>query len=166
MDCRKGQLMTIKEVCGQFHITADTLRYYERVGAIPEIGRTAGGIRNYTEEDLKWIQNALCLRGAGVPVEMIIEYVKLFQQGDDTFEVQLLPALPDAWANGSISGICAKGNFEVSISWKEGQLEKAIIHSKYGIPCNVRYGDKTLKFKTVKGKKYEITLKGDKLAVL
>ena len=80
--------------------------------------------------------------------------------------IQLLPALPDAWANGSISGICAKGNFEVSISWKEGQLEKAIIHSKSGIPCNVRYGDKTLKFKTVKGKKYEITLKGDKLAVL
>lgn len=80
--------MTIKEVCGQFHITADTLRYYERVGAIPEIGRTAGGIRNYTEEDLKWIQNALCLRGAGVPVEMIIEYEKLFQQGDDTFEAR------------------------------------------------------------------------------
>ena len=80
--------------------------------------------------------------------------------------IQLLPALPDAWANGSISGICAKGNFEVSISWKEGQLEKVIIHSKSGIPCNVRYGDKTLKFKTVKGKKYEITLKGDKLAVL
>ena len=80
--------------------------------------------------------------------------------------IQLLPALPDAWANGSISGICAKGNFEVSISWKEGQLEKAIIHSKSGVPCNVRYGDKTLKFKTVKEKKYEITLKGDRLTVL
>lgn len=49
--------------------------------------------------------------------------------------IQLLPALPDAWANGSISGICAKGNFEVSVSWKEGQLEKAIIHSKSGVPA-------------------------------
>jgi DNA-binding transcriptional MerR regulator len=84
----RGQHMTIKEVCTQFEITADTLRYYERVGAIPEVGRTAGGIRNYTEEDLKWIQNAICLRGAGVPVEMIIEYVKLFQQGDETFEAR------------------------------------------------------------------------------
>jgi DNA-binding transcriptional MerR regulator len=77
--------MTIKDVCKQFDITADTLRYYERVGAIPKVGRTVGGIRNYTEEDLKWIQNTLCLRQAGVPVELIIEYVNLFQQGDDTF---------------------------------------------------------------------------------
>lgn len=80
--------MTIKEVCEYFHISADTLRYYERVGAIPEVGRTPGGIRNYTEEDLGWIKNAICLRGAGVPVEMIIEYVKLFQKGDETFEAR------------------------------------------------------------------------------
>jgi DNA-binding transcriptional MerR regulator len=57
--------MTIKEVCTQFEITADTLRYYERVGAIPEVGRTAGGIRNYTEEDLK----LLCIRRKA-PVEV------------------------------------------------------------------------------------------------
>jgi DNA-binding transcriptional MerR regulator len=80
--------MTIKEVCERFAITADTLRYYERVGAIPEVGRTSGGIRNYTEEDLKWIQNAIFLRGAGVPLEMIIEYVRLFKQGDETFEAR------------------------------------------------------------------------------
>jgi DNA-binding transcriptional MerR regulator len=78
--------MTIKEVCKQFGISADTLRYYERVGA--EVKRTSGGIRNYTQEDLDWIQNTLCLRGAGVPVEMVIEYVKLFQQGDETFEAR------------------------------------------------------------------------------
>jgi DNA-binding transcriptional MerR regulator len=80
--------MTIKEVCKQFGISADTLRYYERVGAIPEVKRTSGGIRNYTQEDLDWIQNTLCLRGAGVPVEMVIEYVKLFQQGDETYEAR------------------------------------------------------------------------------
>jgi len=80
--------------------------------------------------------------------------------------IQLLPALPDAWANGLISGICAKGNFEVSISWKEGQLEKAVILSKSGLPCKVRYEDKTLTFKTVVGEKYDITLKGNKLVIL
>jgi DNA-binding transcriptional MerR regulator len=80
--------MTIKEVCKQFNISADTLRYYERVGAIPEVKRTSGGIRNYTQEDLEWIKNTLCLRGAGVPVEMVIEYVKLFRQGDETFEAR------------------------------------------------------------------------------
>lgn len=77
--------LTIKEVCEKYDITADTLRYYERVGVIPPIERTSGGKRVYSEEDLGWVQNAICLRGAGVPVEMIVEYVRLFQQGDDTF---------------------------------------------------------------------------------
>ena len=65
--------MTIKEVCEQFDITPDTLRYYERVGVIPEVNRTKGGIRDYTEEDIKWVENAVCMRSAGVPVEMLIE---------------------------------------------------------------------------------------------
>ncbi len=78
--------MSIKEVCEKYDITPDTLRYYERVGVIPKVTRTAGGIRNYTEEDLKWVENAICMRSAGVPVEMIVEYVRLFQMGEDTLE--------------------------------------------------------------------------------
>jgi DNA-binding transcriptional MerR regulator len=80
--------MTIKEVCEQFDITPDTLRYYERVGVIPEVNRTKGGIRDYTEEDIKWVENAVCMRSAGVPVEMLIEYVKLFQEGDGTIKAR------------------------------------------------------------------------------
>lgn len=80
--------MTIKEVCEKYDITADTLRYYERVGVIPQVTRTSGGIRNYSEEDIKWVENAICMRSAGVPVEMIIEYVRLFQMGDETFEAR------------------------------------------------------------------------------
>ena len=80
--------------------------------------------------------------------------------------IQLLPALPDAWRNGSITGICAKGNFEVSISWKEGKLEKATFLSKSGAPCKVKYGDDELMFKTTKGKIYEVVLKKDHLKKL
>ena len=80
--------MTIKEVCEQFDITADTLRYYERVGVIPEVSRTKGGIRDYSEEDIKWVQNAVCMRNAGVPVEMLIEYVKLYREGDGTLQAR------------------------------------------------------------------------------
>lgn len=80
--------MTIKEVCEKYNITPDTLRYYERVGVIPEVTRTPGGNRDYQEEDIKWVENAICMRDAGVPVEMLIEYVKLFQQGDKTFEAR------------------------------------------------------------------------------
>ena len=53
--------MTIKEVCKQFDISADTLRYYERVGVIPKVKRTKGGIRDYSEEDISWVENAICM---------------------------------------------------------------------------------------------------------
>ncbi len=81
--------MTIKEVCEKFDITADTLRYYERVGVIPEVNRTSGGSRDYTEENLKWVKNAICLREAGISIESIAEYVKLFKQGDETIAARL-----------------------------------------------------------------------------
>lgn len=81
--------MTIKEVSEMFNITSDTLRYYERVGVIPEVSRTSSGNRVYTEEDLKWIKNAICLRKANVSVESIAEYVKLFKQGDETMAARL-----------------------------------------------------------------------------
>lgn len=80
--------MTIKEVCEKFDITPDTLRYYERVGVIPEVHRTKGGIRDFTDEDVAWVENAICMRSAGVPVEMLIEYVRLYQEGDDTFQAR------------------------------------------------------------------------------
>ena len=81
--------MTIKEVCEKYNLTADTLRYYERVGMIPPVTRTAGGIRDYLEEDLKWVELAKCMRSAGLPVEAMIEYLKLFQQGDETISARL-----------------------------------------------------------------------------
>lgn len=80
--------MTIKEVCEKYDITSDTLRYYERIGVIPEVSRTKGGIRDFSEEDIKWVENAICMRSAGVPVEMLIEYVKLFREGDSTIEAR------------------------------------------------------------------------------
>ena len=81
--------MTIKEVSEKYEISQDTLRYYERVGMIPAVTRTAGGIRNYSEEDLRWVSLAKCMRSAGLPVEAMIEYVRLFQQGDSTIPARL-----------------------------------------------------------------------------
>ena len=80
--------MTIKEVCEKYGITPDTLRYYERVGVIPAVARTRGGIRDYSEEDIRWVENAICMRSAGLPVEMLIEYVRLFREGDSTFQAR------------------------------------------------------------------------------
>lgn len=80
--------MTIKEVCEKFNLTPDTLRYYENVGVIPKVNRTKGGIRDYSVQDIKWVENAVCMRSAGVPVEMLIEYVRLFQDGDETIKAR------------------------------------------------------------------------------
>ena len=81
--------MTVKDVCEEFGITADTLRYYERVGAIPKVARTKGGIREYDAEAIGWVRNAVCLRKAGVSVEAIAEYVRLFEMGDGTLKDRL-----------------------------------------------------------------------------
>ena len=81
--------MTIKQVSERYNISVDTLRYYERVGMIPPVNRTASGIRDYQSEDLKWVELAICMRGAGLPVETMIEYVRLCHLGDSTIPDRL-----------------------------------------------------------------------------
>lgn len=76
--------MTIKEVSEKYNISPETIRYYERVGAIPPVTRTAGGIRNFSEEDIGWLSLATCMRGAGLPIEILIQYLKLYQEGNST----------------------------------------------------------------------------------
>ncbi|WP_217077536.1 MerR family transcriptional regulator [Clostridium baratii] len=80
--------MTIKEVSERFNLSPDTLRYYERIGLIPSINRNKSGIRDYTEEDCGWIEFIKCMRNAGLPIEVLIEYVNLFQKGDETIEAR------------------------------------------------------------------------------
>lgn len=76
--------MTIAEVSEKYDITTDTLRYYERIGLLPPVTRTSGGIRNFTEGDCKWVEFIKCMRDAGIPVEALIDYVTMFQKGDST----------------------------------------------------------------------------------
>ena len=81
--------MTIKEVSEKYGVSQDTLRYYERVNVIPAVTRTSSGIRDYQEEDLKWVELAVCMRNAGLPIEVLIEYQRLFQAGDATISARL-----------------------------------------------------------------------------
>ena len=74
--------MLIAEVSQKFDISQDTLRYYERAGLIPRVNRNKSGIRDYTEEDCGWVGFIKCMRSAGLPVEVLVEYVALFQRGE------------------------------------------------------------------------------------
>ena len=80
--------MTIAEVARKYDLTPDTLRYYERIGLLPGVRRTAGGIRDYTEEDCRWVEYIKCMRSAGVSVETLVEYVALFHQGTATIHAR------------------------------------------------------------------------------
>lgn len=76
--------MRIAEVSKTYDISADTLRYYERIGLLPHVQRTKSGVRDYSETDCARIQFIKCLRGANVSIEALIEYMQLLDKGDKT----------------------------------------------------------------------------------
>ena len=67
--------------------------------------------------------------------------------------IHLLPALPDAWKDGSVVGLRARGGFQVDMAWHDGKLVSATIHSNLGIPCSVTYAGKTVRFETKRNQK-------------
>jgi DNA-binding transcriptional MerR regulator len=80
--------MKIAQVSEQYDLSPDTLRYYERVGLLPPVNRNDSGIRDYNEIDLRRVEFIKCMRSAGLPIEVLIEYVGLVQQGDETIEAR------------------------------------------------------------------------------
>ena len=80
--------MTIAEVSQKYDLTPDTLRYYERIGLITNVPRNSNGIRNYDESSCKRIEFIKCMRNAGVEIEILIEYMNLFEKGKITVEAR------------------------------------------------------------------------------
>jgi len=81
-------MMKISEVSEQYELSADTLRYYERIGLLPPVNRSESGIRDYNELDARRVEFIKCMRSAGLPIEVLIEYMDLVQQGDSTVEAR------------------------------------------------------------------------------
>ena len=78
--------MTISEVSKQYDISTTTLRYYERIGLIPDVPLDKGGKRDYDENACQWVELIKWFRSAGVQIEALVEYVELNQQGDETWD--------------------------------------------------------------------------------
>jgi DNA-binding transcriptional MerR regulator len=74
--------MKIAEVSERSGLSINTLRYYERVGLIPPVDRNDSGMRDYTDLDIQRVEFIECMRGAGLPSEVLIDYLELVQQGD------------------------------------------------------------------------------------
>ena len=87
-------MYTIQEVSKKTGLTAHTLRYYEKEGLLPDVDRTQGGFRQYTDEDLERLGLICCLKNTGMSIQEIARFVQLTHEGDHTLEerVELLRA--------------------------------------------------------------------------
>lgn len=131
--------MTIKQVSEKYGVSQDTLRYYEKAGLVPEVTRTASGIRDYQETDLSWLELALCMRNAGLPVNVIVEYRRLYQQGDSTIP-QRLKLLMDQREEllamqEQIASTLERLNYKISVY--ERAVETGVLSWDEPVKCSV-----------------------------
>lgn len=89
VDASEELTMNIKEASEKSGVSADTIRYYERIGLIPPVHRNENGVRKFGAEDLRWIQFSRQMRRAGLSIEALIDYLALFREGEHTLEVRV-----------------------------------------------------------------------------
>lgn len=80
--------MKISEVSKLSGLSIDTLRYYERIGLLPPVTRTKNGIRDFSELDIRRVEFIKCMRKAGIPVDVLTEYMRLALIGDVTIQAR------------------------------------------------------------------------------
>ena len=120
--------MTISEVSEKYGVTPDTLRYYEKMGMIPPVTRTESGIRDYTEEDLRWVELAKCMRASGLSVEAMVQYVKLFRQGDET-----VPARLELLLRQKAELLERRNKIDAALEWLDRKIERYEVAAETGV---------------------------------
>ena len=77
-------MYSIHEVCERTGLTAHTLRYYEKEKLLPNVSRSAGGFRQYSEEDMEALGMICCLKNTGMSLQDISRFMELAREGDQT----------------------------------------------------------------------------------
>jgi len=126
----------------------ELLRYVDPDGKKTEKPRRGGGTYPNLFDAHPPFQIDGNFGGAAAVAEMLVQ--------SDENEIRLLPALPDAWSEGSVKGICARGGFEIEISWSNKKPEKVIVSSKNGGKTTLIFGDKKQEIILKKGEKLEV----------
>ena len=126
--------MTIKEVGEKYGISQDTLRYYEKVGIIRPVTRK-NGIRQYGEQELANIEFVVCMRSAGLPIDVLVEYIKLFDQGEKTEAARrqlLINEREKLKAKiADMNAALEKLNYKIDVYYKEiVEKEKSLLNKK------------------------------------
>lgn len=110
--------MNISEVSKITGLSADTLRYYEKIGIVENIERTGGGKRKYSEENIKHLNFVTCMKKAGCSLDVIKEYMNLFEHGDETVQERVV-----LLENQKIILINAIKELQESIDYLEYKIE-------------------------------------------
>jgi len=126
----------------------ELLRYVDPDGKKTEKPRRGGGTYPNLFDAHPPFQIDGNFGGAAAVAEMLVQ--------SDENEIRLLPALPDAWETGSVKGICARGGFEIEMSWENKSLKKVTIISKNGRKTTLISGDKKQDITLEKGEKTEL----------
>ena len=80
---------TVGEMAKLLGVAPSTLRYYDKEGLLPFVGRTSGGIRVFSDEDYEWLKTIECMKKTGMPLRDIREYIKMAMRGDETLAKRL-----------------------------------------------------------------------------
>lgn len=126
----------------------ELLRYVDPDGKKTEKPRRGGGTYPNLFDAHPPFQIDGNFGGAAAVAEMLVQ--------SDENEIRLLPALPDAWSEGSVKGICARGGFEIEMTWSDKKPEKVIVSSKNGGKTTLIFGDKKQEIVLKKGESIEI----------
>lgn len=126
--------MTISEVSRKYGLSPDALRYYERVGAIPPVPRSASGVREYGKTECGWVELATCMRAAGLPMEALAEYVRLYGEGEGTLAARkaLLERERDALAGQIAAMQAALKRLDFKVSRYEAALKTGVLDFNEG----------------------------------
>ena len=81
-------MYTIREVCEKTGLTAHTLRYYEKEKLLPSVDRSAGGFRQYSDEDMEKLAMICCLKNNGMSLQEIAQFMALAREGDSTLQAR------------------------------------------------------------------------------
>lgn len=76
--------MKSSDVAKKFDVSIDALRYWEKAGMIPKVPRNSRGYRNYTRNEIEWIDFVTCMRSSGVGISTLVTYYQLFKDGVET----------------------------------------------------------------------------------
>lgn len=121
--------MTIGEVALEFSLSQDTLRFYEKKGLIGPIKKRSSGIRDYQEEDLRRIEFIKCMRDAEIPIDILKQYLDLFDEGDNTINMRriLLEEQRDILKNKilKMQEAFEKLNYKIDL-YNKGKLDEYI----------------------------------------